>query len=99
MFNMVKQKCPLNKQTPQLKQSKKEYMYVIKTTLFGLMGYIRLKLYLSDTVIHASRIHQGEVVVVAGSVADPDPVILGHPDPDPGKYRIRILYLQKDPSN
>ena len=43
------------------------------------------------------------------SVADPDPVFLGHPDPDPvflghpdpdpdpGKYRIRILYPQKDP--
>ena len=30
-----------------------------------------------------------------------DPVFLGHPDPnpDPGKYRIRILYLQKDPCN
>ena len=28
---------------------------------------------------------------------DPDPVLLGHPDP--GKYRIRILYLQKDPYN
>ena len=28
-----------------------------------------------------------------------DPVFLGHTDPDldPGKYRIRILYLQKDP--
>ena len=26
-----------------------------------------------------------------------DPVFLGHPDPDPGKYRIRILYPQKDP--
>ena len=26
-----------------------------------------------------------------------DPVFLGHPDPDPGKYRIRILYLQKEP--
>ena len=28
-----------------------------------------------------------------------DPVFLGHPDPDPGKYqiRIRILYSQKDP--
>ena len=23
------------------------------------------------------------------SVADPDPVFLGHPEPDPGKYRIR----------
>ena len=34
-------------------------------------------------------------------VADPDPVFLGHPDldPDPGKYRIRILYPQKDPCN
>ena len=33
------------------------------------------------------------------SVADPDsdPVFFGHPDPDPGKYRIRILYTQKDP--
>ena len=33
------------------------------------------------------------------SVADPDPVFLGHSDPDPGKYRIRIriLYPQKDP--
>ena len=30
------------------------------------------------------------------SVADPDPVFLGHPDPDP-EYRIRILYTQKDP--
>ena len=28
-----------------------------------------------------------------------DPVFLGHPDPDPGKYRIRILYPQKDPWN
>ena len=28
-----------------------------------------------------------------------DPVFLGHPDPDPGKYRIRILYPQKDPCN
>ena len=28
---------------------------------------------------------------------DPDPVFLGHPDPDAGKYRIRILYPQKDP--
>ena len=29
---------------------------------------------------------------------DPDPVFLGHPDPDPGKYRIRILYdPQEDP--
>ena len=35
----------------------------------------------------------------ATSVADPDPVFLGHPDPDPGKYRIRILYQQKDPCN
>ena len=26
-----------------------------------------------------------------------DPVFLGHPNPDPGKYRIRILYPQKDP--
>ena len=38
---------------------------------------------------------------VKTSVADPDPVFLGHPDPDPdpGKYRIRIriLYPQKDP--
>ena len=33
------------------------------------------------------------------SVADPDPVFLGHPDPDPGKYRIRIFYPQKDPYN
>ena len=24
------------------------------------------------------------------SVADPDPVFLGHPDPDSGKYRFRI---------
>ena len=36
---------------------------------------------------------------MAISAADPDPdpdlVFLGHPDP--GKYRIRILYLQKDP--
>ena len=32
-----------------------------------------------------------------GSVADPDPVFLGQPDP--GKYQIRILYLQKDPCN
>ena len=31
------------------------------------------------------------------SVADQDPVFLGHPDPDPGKYRIRILYPQKAP--
>ena len=36
------------------------------------------------------------------SVADPDPVesgFLGRPDPDPGKYRIRIriLYPQKKP--
>ena len=31
------------------------------------------------------------------SVADPDPVFFGHPDPDPGKYRIQILYPQKDP--
>ena len=32
---------------------------------------------------------------------DPDPVFLGHPDPVPGKYRIRIriLYPQKDPCN
>ena len=29
------------------------------------------------------------------SVADPDPVFLGHPDPDSGKYRIRILYPHK----
>ena len=28
-----------------------------------------------------------------------DPVFLGHPDPGPGKYRIRILYPQKDPCN
>ena len=26
-----------------------------------------------------------------------DPVFLGHPDPDPGKYRTRIIYPQKDP--
>ena len=26
-----------------------------------------------------------------------DPVFLGRLDPDPGKYRIRILYQQKDP--
>ena len=28
-----------------------------------------------------------------------DPVFFGYPDPDPGKYRIRIriLYPQKDP--
>ena len=28
-----------------------------------------------------------------------DPVFLGQPDPDPGKYRIRIVYPQKDPCN
>ena len=30
-----------------------------------------------------------------------DPVFLGHPDldQDPGKYRIRIIYPQKDPCN
>ena len=28
---------------------------------------------------------------------DPDPVFLGLPDPDPGKYHIRILYPKKDP--
>ena len=28
-----------------------------------------------------------------------DPVFLGHSDPDPGKYRIWILYPQKDPCN
>ena len=33
------------------------------------------------------------------SVVDPDPVFLGHPNPDPGKYRIRILHPQKDPCN
>ena len=35
--------------------------------------------------------------VIGRSVADPDPdpVFFGHPDP--GKYRIRILYPQKDP--
>ena len=32
------------------------------------------------------------------SIADPDPVFLGHPDPDPGK-RIRIPYPQKGPCN
>ena len=26
-----------------------------------------------------------------------NPVFFGHPDPDPGKYRIRILYPQKTP--
>ena len=29
------------------------------------------------------------------TVADSDPVFLRHPDPDPGKYRIRILYPLK----
>ena len=35
------------------------------------------------------------------SVAEPDQVFLGQPDPDqyPGKYRIRMLYPQKDPCN
>ena len=28
-----------------------------------------------------------------------DPVFWGYPDPDPGKYRIRILYQQKDSCN
>ena len=39
------------------------------------------------------------LIAVKTSVADPDPVFFGHPDPDqnPGKYRIRILYPQKDP--
>ena len=32
-------------------------------------------------------------------ISDPDPVFFGPPDPDPGKYRIRILYPQKDPCN
>ena len=32
---------------------------------------------------------------ILSSVAYPDPVFLGNPDP--GKYRIRILYLQKTP--
>ena len=38
---------------------------------------------------------------VENSVVDPDPdlVFLDHPDPDPGKYRIRILYPQKAPCN
>ena len=26
-----------------------------------------------------------------------NPVFLGHPDPDPGKHRIQILYPQKNP--
>ena len=29
------------------------------------------------------------------SFADPDPAFLGHPDPDQGKYQIRILYPRK----
>ena len=40
-------------------------------------------------------------ICVRSSVADRDPVFLGHPDPDPdpGKYliQIRILNPQKDP--
>ena len=28
-----------------------------------------------------------------------DPAFLGHPDPDPEKYRIQILYPQKDTGN
>ena len=33
------------------------------------------------------------------SVADLDRAFLGHPDSDPGKYRILILYPQKDLCN
>ena len=33
------------------------------------------------------------------SVADPDPVYLGHSDPDPLKNWIGILYQQKYPCN
>ena len=36
---------------------------------------------------------------VQSSVAYPVPVFLGHPDPDPGKYQILILYPQKDHCN
>ena len=36
---------------------------------------------------------QGGFDEVTCSVADPDLVFLGHPDPDPGKNPIRILYL------
>ena len=40
-----------------------------------------------------------KLTIVCCSVADPDPFFVGHPDPDPGKYGIRILYPPKDPCN
>ena len=58
----------------------------------------RMFLYLlhkSDLYRRIGYHHTGSHTALQGSVADPDPVFLGHPDPDPnpGKYRIRILYL------
>ena len=60
---------------------------------------VYVNLYNVDRQIECTRYgHKG----LKSSVADPDQavlVFLCHPYPDPGQYRIRILYPQKDPCN